>query len=96
MTQRELAAQLNIAPSTLGSYVQNAREPDFATLKLLAGFFHVSLDYLLDYSQEPGADVREREMLRIFRSLAPEQQEICVEQCRVFARFNHRSQKAGW
>ena len=32
MTQKELAIQLNIAPSTMGSYVQNTREPDFATL----------------------------------------------------------------
>ena len=29
ITQKELARQLNIAPSTLGSYVQNVREPDF-------------------------------------------------------------------
>ena len=27
MTQKELAMQLNIAPSTMGSYVQNTREP---------------------------------------------------------------------
>ena len=44
MTQKELAKQLNIAPSTLGSYVQSAREPDFATLILLADFFDVSPD----------------------------------------------------
>lgn len=50
MTQKELAQQMNIAPSTIGSYVQNTREPDFATLKLLAGYFDVSIDYLLDYS----------------------------------------------
>lgn len=27
ITQKELAKKLNIAPSTLGSYVQNVREP---------------------------------------------------------------------
>ena len=48
LTQKELAAQLNIAPSTLSSYVQNAREPDFDTLKKIAGYFNVSADYLLD------------------------------------------------
>ena len=46
--QKELAIQLNIAPSTLGSYVQNTREPDFDTLKLLANYFNVSADYLLN------------------------------------------------
>ena len=32
LTQKELAKQLNIAPSTMGSYVQNTREPDFCLL----------------------------------------------------------------
>lgn len=40
MTQREVAAALNIAPSTMGGYVQGTREPDFATLRQLAAFFH--------------------------------------------------------
>lgn len=47
ITQKELASQLNIAPSTVSSYVQNTREPDFATLKSLAIYFSVSIDYLL-------------------------------------------------
>ena len=33
ITQKSLAAKLNLAPSTLGSYVQNTREPDFELLK---------------------------------------------------------------
>lgn len=90
MTQKELARQLNIAPSTIGSYVQNTREPDFATLKLLAGYFNVSIDYLLDYSVGKQNDHQESEMLRIFRSLSDEQKNICIEQCRVFVRMNHR------
>ena len=35
MTQKELAIQLNIAPSTMGCYVQNTREPDFDTLQTI-------------------------------------------------------------
>ena len=68
MTQKELAMQLNIAPSTMGSYVQNTREPDFATLKLLANYFDVSIDYLLDNFTGKVADHQEAELLRIFRS----------------------------
>ena len=90
MTQKELALQLNIAPSTMGSYVQNTREPDFATLKSIAKFFNVSIDYLLDYSSGKAATHQEDELLRIFRSLLPEQRDICIEQCRVFVRLNHR------
>ena len=90
MTQKELAAQLNIAPSTMGSYVQNTREPDFATLKAIAKFFNVSIDYLLDNPSGKATTHQEAEMLRIFRSLEPGQQEICLEQCRVFIRINHK------
>lgn len=90
MTQKDLAKQLNIAPSTLGSYVQNTREPDFETLKLLAKYFNVSIDYLLDYRAEKTSTQQEQELLRIFRSLTPEQRDICVEQCRVFVQMNHK------
>ncbi|MDE6024799.1 MAG: helix-turn-helix domain-containing protein [Lachnospiraceae bacterium] len=89
MTQKELASQLNIAPSTLGSYVQNTREPDFSTLKSLANYFDVSIDYLLDYTSNTRNTDNEIEMLRIFRSLTEEQQHICIEQCKVFIRMNH-------
>lgn len=89
MTQKELAFQLNIAPSTLGSYVQNTREPDFTTLKLFADYFHVSTDYLLDHYTERTGSQQENELLRIFRALSPEQRAICIEQCRVFVRMDH-------
>ena len=48
ITQKDLAASLNIAPSTMSGYVTGNREPDFATLKLIAYYFDVSIDYLLD------------------------------------------------
>ncbi|MCM1273250.1 MAG: helix-turn-helix domain-containing protein [Clostridium sp.] len=88
LTQKELASQLNIAPSTLGSYVQNTREPDFSTLKLLAKYFDVSIDYLLDYTLDKQNTDKEVEMLRIFHSLTEEQQSICIEQAKVFIRMN--------
>ena len=72
------------------SYVQNTREPDFATLKAIAKFFHVSIDYLLDNHTGKTANHKEDEILRIFRSLEPAQQDVCIEQCRVFVRMNHK------
>lgn len=89
LTQKEVAKQLNIAPSTLGSYVQNVREPDFSTIRLIAEYFHVSIDYLLDYNPNPKSTWHENELLRIFRSLTKEQQYICIEQCKVFVRMNN-------
>lgn len=93
MTQKEVAKQLNIAPSTMGSYVQNTREPDFATLVSIAKYFDVSIDYLLDYSSGKTSNHKEDELLRIFRSLSEEQREICIEQCKVFIRMNHMKEK---
>jgi len=49
ITQKQLAKDLNIAPSTLGNYIQNLREPDFELLKKVAAYFQVSTDYLLDF-----------------------------------------------
>jgi len=93
MTQKELAAQLNIAPSTVSSYVQNTREPDFATLRMIAKYFDVSIDYLLDYSTGHTSSVQENELLRIFRTLTPEQKEICIEQTKVFMKLNSREKQ---
>lgn len=93
LTQKEVAHRLNIAPSTMGSYVQNVREPDFATLKLLADFFDVTIDYLLDHETGRTAPPQERELLRIFRSLTAEQRKVCIEQCRVFVRLNHQEKE---
>lgn len=88
LTQKELAKQLNIAPSTMGSYVQNTREPDFDTLKLLAGYFQVSADYLLDYQPDQTISPQESELLRVFRTLNAEQQAIYLEQGKAFIKTN--------
>lgn len=93
ITQKELASQLNIAPSTVSSYVQNSREPDFATLKMLAQFFDVSIDYLLDNKTNSTYTQQEIELLRVFRSMTAEQQELYIEQGKVFIRINKKSNK---
>lgn len=84
MTQKELATQLNIAPSTMGSYVQNTRQPDFATLKVLAQYFHVSTDYLLEHTPDKAVTPQEHDLLRMFRAMSTEHKAICLEQCRAF------------
>lgn len=47
MTQQQLADLLKVSPSTVGMYEQGRRDPDTETVKFLADFFNVSLDYLL-------------------------------------------------
>ncbi len=93
LTQKELAKQLNIAPSTMGSYVQNTREPDFSTLKLLAKYFDVSTDYLLDFNSNQTISHQEDDLLRIFRSLSSTQKDICLEQCKAFVKINYKEKE---
>lgn len=89
LTQKELAMQLNVAPSTISSYVQNTREPDFETLKLIAQYFNVSTDYLLDYQINHSFNDQEEDLLQVFRSLSPNEKKICLEQCKAFIKINH-------
>jgi transcriptional regulator with XRE-family HTH domain len=48
LTQDELAKALNIGKSTIAMYETDKRSPDAEMLKVLASFFNVSIDYLLD------------------------------------------------
>ena len=90
ITQKKLALDLQIPASTLGGYVQGTSEPDFDTLKKFARYFNVSSDYLLDIHDNLTRNRREEELLRIFRTLTPEQQELYLEQGKVFIRINAR------
>lgn len=92
ITQKQLAMQLNVAASTLGNYIQNSREPDFETLKLLADYFQVSVDYLLDHHSAKADTHAEDELLNIFRSLTPEQQEMYIEQGKLYIRINNKKE----
>lgn len=84
ITQKQMAEDLNIAASTLGNYIRNTREPDFATLCRIAKYFDVSTDYLLDYHPRYNISPLEAELLRVFCTLTPEQQKIYIEQGKAF------------
>ena len=88
LTQKELAKTLQIPVSTLGGYVQGTSEPDFETLKMFVRYFHVSADYLLDLPEDQTRYSSENDLLRIFRALSSEQQELYLEQGKAFIRIN--------
>lgn len=89
LTQKQVAIDLNIAPSTMGGYVQGSSEPDFETLKRLAKYFNVSADYLLNIQSKNCSTEAEEELLRVFRSMTPESQYIFIEQGKVFIRADN-------
>ena len=47
LIQKELADLLKVSPSTIGMYERNQRDPDTETLRFLADYFNVTIDYLL-------------------------------------------------
>lgn len=48
LTQEEMSRQTGISRSTLGMYEAGKREPNFETLEIIADFFNVDMNTLLD------------------------------------------------
>ncbi len=94
LTQKQLAFALNVAPSTLGGYVQGTSEPDVATLKNIAAFFHVSMDYLLDYSSKSDSAPGENELLRIYRSLSEKERFLFLEQGKLLLKYSQKEKSS--
>jgi MerR family transcriptional regulator, light-induced transcriptional regulator len=61
--QRDLAARLGVAQTTIANYEQGTRFPDEAVLRSVADLFETSLDYLLGRSDIAEPAVRQREPL---------------------------------
>jgi transcriptional regulator with XRE-family HTH domain len=58
LSQQQLADRLNINRSTYARYELAQTQPDYDTLKKIADFFQVSIDYLLGRTDNPST-VRE-------------------------------------
>lgn len=93
LTQKQVAKELNIAPSTLGNYIRNIREPDFNTIKMIAEYFNVTIDYLMDYRSPLAENKNEDELLTIYRSLSNTNQNLLIEQGKLLMRFNKSKKK---
>ena len=53
ITQVKLSMDLNISQNSISRYEKGQREPDLATLVLIADYFHISIDYLLGRTENP-------------------------------------------
>ena len=51
--QLKLAMDLNMNQNTISRYENGEREAGYRELILIADYFHVSLDYLLERSDDP-------------------------------------------
>ena len=53
MTQQALATELNMNQNTISRYETGEREAGYAELIRIADYFHVSIDYLLERTDDP-------------------------------------------
>ncbi|MCH5316826.1 MAG: helix-turn-helix transcriptional regulator [Eubacterium sp.] len=78
-TQKEVAEALNIAPTTLGNYIRNLREPDFNTLVAIANYFNVTTDFLLNNYTKKEISQEEQRLLNIFSRLSADKKDLYLE-----------------
>ena len=93
ISQKDLAHEINMSPSTLANYVQGSRSPDYDTLMEIARHFNVTTDYLLGFELGNINDQKEMKLVQIFRSLTPEQREIFIAQGSAIVRCNRKGKK---
>lgn len=86
VTQKELAKACNLSPQCICNLEQGTRNPTGSTVAVLATFFGVSADYLLELENDYGAKVvepmaekytaEERQLIEDYRQLNHYKQEL--------------------
>ncbi len=96
LTQADLAAILKVSSRTVGFYETEGRDPDTETLKKLADYFEVSIDYLLGHGDLRNPyKLQDKQLPQIFDSkhlydedLPPEAKEE-IEQFAEYIRYKY-------
>lgn len=83
LSQKQLGEKLNIAPSTIGNYVRNIREPDHATLLVFADYFNVSVDFLLGSNARNELNDEEQMLLTVYNGLNTNYKKILIEEAKL-------------
>lgn len=88
ISQKDFAAQLNIAPTTLNGYIKNKRQPDFELVVRIASVLKVSTDYLLDCQLDNTVhlSIKERGLIENIRKLDNAEREIFYDFTDIFFR----------
>ncbi len=63
LSQSQLAKNLNVQTSTISNWENNRGEPTFDKLKEIADYFTVSIDYLLDYTDDNEKEIEEMKQM---------------------------------
>ena len=87
MTQAELGRQINVARATIAGYETRNRQPSYEKLTAIAETFQVSVDYLLDSTDEPivlqsmpeAERKLDRQIFQVYRTLSLAEKEDAYE-----------------
>ncbi len=93
ISQKEAAEDLNLAASTFGNYVRSVREPDCETLKRIADYFEVSIDYLLDHHTDVSKTHAEERLLQIFHNLPQKERAFFLDQGVLLLKYARKGKK---
>lgn len=88
ISQRKLAQDLNMGASTIGNYIRDIREPDMKTINLIADYFCVSTDYLLEHSLPNVSNESQKLVNQIFTALSPDDQRLWIEQGKLLLQLH--------
>ncbi len=69
LTQAQLGEILHISRGAIGTYERGASLPEITTLKSMCEYFHVTLEYLLDFSDQRTYEIGNEEILKLFYTL---------------------------
>lgn len=83
---KEFSDKMGIAVSTASMYENSKREPDFDTLRKMARFLDVSVDYLIGYDQP---EVEQKKLVSIDELPLTERQKTLLK---TFDRCNNENQ----
>ena len=90
ISQQQLANIIGVSQQSINKYENHNVEPDIETLKAIATFFNTTIDFLVGFDESKTAFTKEDELLRLFSLMTKEQQDLYIEQRKIFAKMNNK------
>lgn len=90
ISQQSLANTIGVSQQSINKYENHNVEPDIDTLKAIAEFFNVSIDFLVGFNENKTDLNKESELLRLFGMMNAEEQNLFIEQGKVIIKLNNK------
>lgn len=96
LTQPVFAEKINAGKSTVAMWETGDRHPDYDTMKKIADFFDVSVDYLLCYTDHPKGviDKELEEFYTMWEGLSEEEKQHLYDLAKTFNKLKKRNNES--